>query len=429
MDESLPLPEVAHERGDIYRKPVATLAMVPINGRLTAGGRKLYNVMGRVAQRQGEVGKRGYQAKLKALLRVLDKGSNEAGIMRRYLTEMMSTRCEWRPLKPGEGLPGEHPDDASLSEVRIFPLLAEVRCYQRGRENWVTWFYPPTIEEQILNPRLYAQINLTTMARLGTHAAVALYELCARYQGSGRTPRKPWSWWVPVLRGHEVTGDREYRKFKSELLKPAIAQINEHTEIEIDLVEHREGGAVVDLQFSVKPKPDFKLDQGDIEPVDLTPVEQALALGIRELDHDALVDRYGEAPVLRALDVVARQLRQEPGTNALAHLKWVLEGVAGEGARKAAKRRAAAPPQVQAVPAPVPSVPMPDPAQELEREQLRRDFEALPPEQQKQWLQRLRDDVVDKGVATPALLRRIADGDWKSPVVLARLEKYFSSHR
>jgi hypothetical protein len=258
---------------------------------------------------------------------------------------------------------------------------------------------------------------------------VALYELCARYQGSGRTPRKPWTWWVPVLRGHEVTGDREYRKFKSELLKPAIAQINEHTEIEVELVEHREGGAVVDLQFTVKPKPDFKLDQGDIEPVDLTPVEQALALGIRELDYDALVDRYGEAPVLRSLDVVARQLRQEPGTNALAHLKWVLEGVAGEGARKAAKRRTSAPVQATAVPAPVPSMPVPDPAQESAREQLRIDFEALPPEQQKQWLQRLRDDVVDKGVATPALLRRIADGDWKSPVVLARLEKYFASHR
>ncbi|WP_198321048.1 replication initiation protein [Azohydromonas aeria] len=422
------LPDVPHERGDIYRKPVATLAMVPINGRLTAGGRKLYNVMGRVAQRQGDVGKRGYQAKLKALLRVLDKGSNEAGIMRRYLTEMMSTRCEWRPLKPGEGLPGEHPDDVSLSEVRIFALLAEVRCFQRGRENWVTWFYPPTIEEQILNPRLYAQINLTTMARLGTHAAVALYELCARYQGSGRTPRKPWGWWVPVLRGHEVTGDREYRKFKSELLKPAIAQINEHTEIEIDLVEYREGAAVVDLQFTVKPKPDFKLDQGDIEPVDLTPVEQALALGIRELDYDVLVDRYGEGPVLRALEIAARQLRQEPGTNALAHLKWVLEGVAGESTRKAARRRTSTPSEV-ATPVPVPSVPVPDPEQELKREQLRRDFEALPPGQQKQWLLRLRDDVVDKGVATPALLRRIADGDWKSPVVLARLEKYFASHQ
>lgn len=426
MDEPLQLPEVPQERGDIYRKPVATLAMVPINGRLTAGGRKLYNVMGRVAQRQGDVGKRGYQVKLKALLRVLDKSSNEAGIMRRYLTEMMSTRCEWRPLKPGEGLPGEHPEDASLSEVRIFPLLAEVRCYQRGRENWVTWFYPPTIEEQILNPRLYAQINLTTMARLGTHAAVALYELCARYQGSGRTPRKPWNWWVPVLRGHEVTGDREYRKFKSELLKPALAQINEHTEISIDLIEHREGGAVVDLQFTVKPKSDFKLDQGEVEPVDLTPVEQALTLGIRELDYDALVDRYGEAPVLRSLDVVARQLRQEPGTNALAHLKWVLEGVAGESARKAAKRRVSVP---APAPAPVPAVPVPDPAQELEREQLRIDFEALPPALQRQWLQRLRDDVVANGMATPALLRRIADGDWKSPVVLARLEKFYAAYR
>ena len=106
----------------------------------------------------------------------------------------------------------------------------------------------------------------------------------------------------------------------------------------------------------------------------------------------------------------------------------VLEGVAGEGARKAARRRTSAPAQA-AAPAPMPSVPAPDPVQELEREQLRRDFEALPPEQQKQWLQRLRDDVVDKGVATPALLRRIADGDWKSPVVLARLEKYFASHR
>ena len=113
---------------------------------------------------------------------------------------------------------------------------------------------------------------------------------------------------MPEPRRHDVMNESGHRASKRELCKPVIAQLNEHSGI--GLAVHREGGTVVDMPFTVSPKSDFKRDQGDIDPVDLTLVEQAL-------------------------DVVARQLRQESGTNALAHLKWVLEGVAGDGARKA----------------------------------------------------------------------------------------------
>src|SRR6185369_11164033 len=201
-------------------KPVVALAIVPLNRSLTVTARKAYNVMLHIAQREGDTGDTGFSAPLNAILRGFGSDNNISTDAKRYIDQMMSTKIEWRPLSESEQylLPLEQPSQAAVlegptEELRTFHMLAEVRLYKRAGENWVTWFYPPTIKEQMLGPNRWARLELEVIARLTTYTAVALYEICARYRDNpgGVTSKHPCDWWVQVLKGSEGSKQREWR--------------------------------------------------------------------------------------------------------------------------------------------------------------------------------------------------------------------------
>ena len=83
-------------------KPVAALAIVPLNKSLTMTARKAYNVMLHIAQREGDTGDAGFSAPLNAILRGFGVGNNISTDAKRYIDQMASTKIEWRPLSHGE---------------------------------------------------------------------------------------------------------------------------------------------------------------------------------------------------------------------------------------------------------------------------------------------------------------------------------------
>ncbi|WP_169806055.1 replication initiation protein, partial [Azohydromonas lata] len=324
---------------EVFRKPTAIIAIVPANKPLTVTARKAYNVMGRMAQRAGDTGDTGYAAPLKSILRGFGADSNAAGSLKRYLDEMMTTKVEWRQLSVGD-TPLQAGDAADVvvagepERLLMFTLVSQVELYKVGRDNWVRWWYPPAIRRQMTDPERWAQISLETVARLGTYAAVALYEICVRYKTTGRTARQHWSWWVPVLRGSEQAKQREWRKIKSELVVPALREINELSEIEITLVEHKEADGV-HVQFEVSPRESHTAAAEAQQPVDVSLVNRALSLHLAEREVDALTERYGEAAMARALDLLDRHLNgSQPPADRLAHLKWILHGIAERAPRR-----------------------------------------------------------------------------------------------
>ena len=426
---------------EVFRKPTAIIAIVPANKPLTVTARKAYNVMGRMAQRAGDTGDTGYAAPLKSILRGFGADSNAAGSLKRYLDEMMTTKVEWRqlsagdaPLHAGEGADGV--EGGEPERLLMFTLVSQVELYKVGRDNWVRWWYPPAIRRQMTDPERWAQISLETVARLGTYAAVALYEICVRYKTTGRTARQHWSWWVPVLRGSEQAKQREWRKIKSELVVPAIREINELSEIEITLVEHKEADGV-HVQFEVRPRESraAAVEAAAGQPVDVSLINRALSLHLAEREVDALTERYGEAAMARALDLLDRHLSgSQPPADRLAHVKWILHGLAERAPRRPGPQGAMAAAQPVQPPArrgaagpagPAQAVapqPQPQPAQpSLQEFSLR--FDALERQAQDAWLAELRRWVVQRGVATPLMVRRIDSGDWRSPLVLAWLQR------
>jgi hypothetical protein len=410
-------------------KSVFALAIEPLTMALTVTGRKAYDVMLWLAQRQPMAPDGGYSSPVSAILKGYGSTTKASERVQRYIEQMVQTTVVWRPLAASEqatmALEGfeETPQQAVTDEARTFPLLAEARLFMRGGEAWVTWYYPPSIKEQLISPERWAQIELNSIARLTTYTGVALYEICARYKDSpgGLTSRHECEFWSRVLREGGGVKPREWRKFKSELLVPAMADINEKTEIRIELVEHRFQGAIHEVQFKVARQ---ARDRDVIpEAADVTLALRAAKVGIKELDLDALVLKYGALKVVEGLDRLDARLAdssKEKVLNRLSYLKSILENKYVEEGQGTPALSAGDLRPVSAHDTSVERVErgvMVEAWKASKQKAIRAEFAALPSEEQARWIDLAVPILTASTAVTPAMRRRLAERDWESPLV------------
>jgi len=319
--DRLPAPvPVAPEPGDSpeLRKPHEMIVLMPRSRRVTLTGRRLYNALLQVAQARLAAMKQMpsadymFEAPLPALLRSSGSSGEDRTAAKRYLREMRGLEVDWESTAPGDGV-----------KWRGFSMLSEVAIELRHGENWVSWSYPPTMMAALKEPTRWARIDLDILARLGTYAAVALYEICARYRDnpSGLSSRKPVQWWADALSPAPAGSERrEWRKFKNERVKDAIEDINRETDLDIELIEHKQGRAVVEAQFSVRRKrATARLRPQQAAPIDAHLVLRAESLGIRESKLEGLLLEFGEQALRDALDQLERR-------SANQHLRGVENG-------------------------------------------------------------------------------------------------------
>jgi hypothetical protein len=387
------------------RKPHEMIVMIPKSGRVTLTGRRLYNAMLHVAQSRlaalSQMPSADYlfEAPLNALLRTTGSSGEDRTAAKRYLSEMQRLTVDWESTAPGDGL-----------KWHALNMLAECKIEVRAGENWAIWAFPPTILQALRDPARWARIRLDVLSRIGTYAGLALYEICSRYRDnpSGVTSRKPVAWWQDAMTAGPAGSERrEWRKFKSERLKAAIEEINAETDLEVELIEHKQGRAVVEAQFAVRRKRVPVLRSETSEVVDANLVLRAESLGIRETKLEGLIKEFGEARVRSQVDVLEQraansQLRSVE--NAYSYLRSLLRNGDDE-------QKPAAEPAPAAAPAPAPP-PSAEPTW-LQRRiaQLKADLARLTPEQRKVHVDLALQELAGRRLLNAAISRRAAQGD------------------
>jgi hypothetical protein len=321
-DETGPAPAVARRprpKGvDLLRKPVNTLAIVPKSTRITTLGRKAYNVLLYEAQEQG-LEHDVFRAPLERIIKGVAFDSNDHELIKKHLRAMVSTAVEWQSPTMGEG-----------KEWNVSGLLAHAKVSKIRGQVFVEWSYAVNLKQELLEPTVFARLKLEILSQLRSHAAIALYEICTRYKDIGRTSRQPWRWWRPVLSGQpdsERTAKLEYRIFKRDTLKLAVAEVSTLTDIEVELVEHRQGRFIEDIQFLVRPKRQASLPLAAPEPVDLAVVAKGRALGVPDDKIEDLVEELGIATVRAGLEQLERRISTafpEPVRDPLKYLRSIL---------------------------------------------------------------------------------------------------------
>ena len=431
----------------LLRKPVNTLAIVPKSHKITSLGRKSYNVLLHEAQAQG-LDKAVFSAPLERIIRGVDFDSNDQALIKKHLRAMVSTTVEWQSPTTGEG-----------SAWNVSGLLAHARLSKVRGQVWVEWSYAVNLKQELLEPTVFARLSLEVISQLRSHAGIALYEICSRYKDIGRTSRQAWGWWRPVLSGRpetERTARLEYRIFKRDTLKPAIAEVNAVTDLEIELAEHKAGRFIDELQFLIRRKPQANLPlRLPSEPVDLSLVARAQALGVDDTRAEELADAYGAAALRSGLDALQRRLASaypEPLRDPYRYLKTLMPGEAaraGQGAAPPPALAALAAPAAQpsapaglhsvshAAPHAAPNAATASPAQQRRQahwatawlrrrhEQITADIAAMSADEQLRLCALLADDMAERQVH-PSIRKRLQGSGWQHPMVLHEMLRFYA---
>jgi hypothetical protein len=401
------------------KKPVNTLAIVPTkSSKITVLARKAYNVLLYIAQEQG-IDQEVYRAPLQSILRGVDFNSNAREIVKQHLRSMVSTTVEWQSPTAGEG-------DA----WNVAGLLAHAKVYKRSGENWVEWSFAPNIKQELLEPQRFARLRLDVISQLRRHSGVVLYEICARYRDIGLTARQPWPWWRPVLTGSPDTEDsakQEYRFFKRDVLKLAIAEVNAVTDLDVELIEHKQGRFISDIQFKVSKKQQEALPlRHPPQPVDLSQVLRATTAGIRQEDAEALIQTHGNAAMQAGLDALVKRAASEfpePLRDPHRYLRALLESSTMSAAKKSVDDAQAK----NAKSSMAATAAMEGWTSEWvgrRRAAVIAEFLALSAEEQSSWVERLRAHLVERG-AHPSVRKRLDSHGWQHQLVIGELIRFY----
>ena len=408
---------------DEVRKPVNTLAIVPKSARITSLGRKAYNVLLYEAQEAG-LEHSVFRAPLERIVKGVDFDSNDHELIKKHLRAMVSTTVEWQSPTSGEG-----------SAWNVSGLLAHARLTKERGQVWVEWSYAVNLKQELLEPTVFAKLKLEILSQLRSHAGIALYEICTRYRDVGRTARQAWRWWKPVLSGQpetERSAKLEYRIFKRDTLKPAIAEVCAITDLEVELVEYKDGRFISDIQFEVRRKRQGALVLREPpQPVDLSLLDRARGLGVEEDAFDRLVEDFGAPAVAQGLEQLAARSASAYPQPLRSPQRYLRSLLAGEESR---------------MPAPMPA---PAPVDEAARARLRESSPKRQARWMDEWLRRRRDaiaadiaalstaaqaqlveDLLDEMAERqvhPSIRKRLQNSGWQHPLVVREMIRFYAA--
>lgn len=414
MTEDANLPAKKEALGEIVRKPVNTLAIVPKSARITLLGRKAYNVLLFEAQEQG-LDQEVHRAPLSRIVRGVDFDSNDTEIIKKHLRAMVSTTVEWQSPTKGEG-----------TAWNVSGLLAHAKLTKESGQVWVEWSYAVNLKKELLEPTVFARLKLEVISQLRSHAAVALYEICTRYKDIAKTSRQPWRWWHPVLTGqpHSASVEKlEYRIFKRDTLKSAIAEVNAITDLDVELIEHKQGRAISEIQFGIRLKSQTPLPlRTPPEPVDLKLIAWASELELDTDKAEELLVLHGAEAFKSALQALAERIAKAypgPVRDRLRYLRSILRSEVEE------EQKAEVVAPLQQVTAPKREARWREEWLRRRREQVIAEIAAMSHDMQHSLVEGLLADMERKG-SHPSIRKRLASSGWQHPMVIQEMVRYYA---
>lgn len=184
------------------------------------------------------------------------------------------------------------------------------------------------LKERVLNPDMYALVDLNVLRRFQRASSIPIYEHCVRFVNLGKTAEVELTTFREIVLGSKSHGSAhtEYKYFKQRILRPSIIEINSFSEIVIEIIEGRAGRRVNTIQFLVKRK-----TKAEIPPEDAQEVEKITQLltdfGLLLPSVKKLVKQHSSNELLAALEYTKKRLadKRSPVDNPSAYFQRALD--------------------------------------------------------------------------------------------------------
>ncbi len=239
-------PEKYSKDKQILKKHVAA---IHIGAKLSLLQRKLANALLYNAYDQ-LLTAREHQISASLLCEMIGFDSNNTNYLKGALKGLMETVVEFDVL--------EDDGETSWEAMVLLP-------YAKLKGGVCTYRYEQSLAEKLYHPDVYSKINLSVLREMKSTHALVLYENCYRYVDIAHTP-----WWdVDVFRKlmsvDQMTSYKQFKLLNRAVIQPAMKEVNELSNIQLELETKRKGRSVTGLRFLIRPNPQLSLIGMDSE--------------------------------------------------------------------------------------------------------------------------------------------------------------------
>lgn len=221
------------------------IAAIHISNRLTLTQRKASNVLLYNAY-DSLLTARVHSIRVKDLAEAIGFNTHNLDPLKEALKTLARTVLEWNILD----------ESGAQEEWGATTLLAQAVI----KGGFCIYAYSPDLCEKLYRPEIYALLNLSIQRKFSSGYALALYENCLRYRRVGTTG------WIAVenLKRLLGIGDtdvyyQDFRKFNDKIIKPAVRQVNETSDLSLEVDYQRDSRRVAAVRFRVSDNPQMLL--------------------------------------------------------------------------------------------------------------------------------------------------------------------------
>lgn len=267
------------------------VAAIHIGAKLSLLQRKLVNALLYNAY-EGLLTQKEHSINTRVLCEMIGFDSKNVSYLKASLKGLMETVVEFDVM--------EDDGEQSWEAMVLLP-------YAKIKGGTCTYRYERALAEKLYHPDVYSKINLSVLRDMKSSHSLVLYENCHRYLGAGQTA----IWELDVFRKLMSVEERykEFKVLRRDVIIPAMKEVNQVSNINLELVTIRKGRLVSALQFIVKPNIQLSLI-GMEEEDDITETKAYQALvaeGISKTLARAWVIEHEEAYIFEKLELANSQ--------------------------------------------------------------------------------------------------------------------------
>jgi len=229
---------------DAFRKAVQVIHSKP-KSPLSLLQRKLGNAWLKNAVEKAPDSSGWWELGIQALEEDIGFDSNNRQYLKEAAEALMRVVFEWDVIAPAN-------KRVMWKASVLFPeveLRSDVFRYQISSQ----------MRELMMNPEIYAMIDMNIVRRFRRAPSLAIWEFCIRFEKIGLTAEVPWEDFRDMVLGESGESKtcktyQEYKFFKSKILNPSVAEINAASNHVVALVESKVGRRVTTVRFSIQRK-------------------------------------------------------------------------------------------------------------------------------------------------------------------------------
>jgi len=199
-----------------------------------------------------------YEIRVAALCDLIGYDSNDWKSLKEALSGLSSVVIEW----------GVRENDKTRI-WGVFSMLAEAQI--DFKSGICRYSYGPVLREKLYNPEIYATINLDIQKKFGSKYALALYENCVRYRQVGSTGWMAMEVFRQLVGCSDQPAYSEFRRLSEKIIKPAVREVNETSDIELTPEYKRESRKVSSVRMKIADKrdlPPLRSKRGKTQPAE-----------------------------------------------------------------------------------------------------------------------------------------------------------------